>query len=357
MLALTAAYALDPMGKGSALTQEALDRLIDGLRRHPTTLILLAYLQGQVAGIATCFLGFSTFFARPLLNIHDFAILPRHRGRGLGRHLLRAVEAKALELGCCKITLEVQQNNVQARRVYERAGMHVVALSEYGITAVSKPVHINRALRQAGWLRVRDELGRDQLDAGASDAFALADHQVAHVYIARPELIDRVADLLGSLPGVDRVLDEEGKREYGLDHPRSGELVAISRADNWFTYYHFLDEARAPDYARTVDIHRKPGYDPVELFLDPAQTLVKARIAWKLVQKKLGLRYLMDVISLDATLVKGSHGRPTDNPDEGPLFITSAPELLEEGPVAATDVKQLLLEHVFNARGTLRRVA
>jgi GNAT superfamily N-acetyltransferase len=122
VLALTAAYALDPMGKGSALAQEALDRLIDGLRRHPTTLIFLAYLQGQAAGIATCFLGFSTFFARPLLNIHDFAILPRHRGRGLGRHLLRAVEAKALELGCCKITLEVQENNVRARRVYERAG-------------------------------------------------------------------------------------------------------------------------------------------------------------------------------------------------------------------------------------------
>jgi predicted AlkP superfamily pyrophosphatase or phosphodiesterase len=239
----------------------------------------------------------------------------------------------------------------------QRAGMHVVALSEYGITEVSKPVHINRALRKAGWLRVRDELGRDQLDAGASDAFALADHQVAHVYVARPELVGKVADLLRSLPGVERVLDEEGKREFGLDHPRSGELVAISRADSWFTYYHFLDDARAPDYARTVDIHRKPGYDPVELFLDPALPLVKARIAWKLVQKKLGLRYLMDVISLDATLVKGSHGRPTDNPDEGPLFITSAPELLEEGPVAATDVKRLLLEHVFAAGSTLRRVA
>jgi hypothetical protein len=149
---------------------------------------------------------------------------------------------------------------------------------------------------------------------------------------------------------VERVLDEEGKRELGLDHPRSGELVAISRADSWFTYYHFLDDARAPDYARTVDIHRKPGYDPVELFLDPGQPLVKARIAWKLVQKKMGMRYLMDVISLDATLVKGSHGRPTDNADEGPLFITSTPELLEEGPVAATQVKRLLLDHVFSAR-------
>ncbi|MEO8159318.1 MAG: nucleotide pyrophosphatase/phosphodiesterase family protein [Betaproteobacteria bacterium] len=233
----------------------------------------------------------------------------------------------------------------------QRAGMHVVALSEYGITEVSRPVHINRALREAGWLRVRDELGRDQLDAGASDAFAVADHQVAHVYVAHPALVGKVAELLRSLPGVERVLDEQGKRECGLDHARSGELVAIARADSWFTYYHFLDEARAPDYARTVDIHRKPGYDPVELFLDPAQPLVKARIAWKLVQKKLGMRYLMDVISLDATLVKGSHGRPTDDADAGPLFITSAPEMLGPGAVDAIDVKRLLLDHVFAARG------
>lgn len=238
-----------------------------------------------------------------------------------------------------------------------KAGAHVVALSEYGITEVSRPVHINRALREAGWLKVRNELGSDQLDAGASDAFAVADHQVAHVYVRRPELIDKVAAVLQKLPGVERVLDEQGKREFGLDHPRSGELVAISRADAWFTYYHFLDEARAPDYARTVDIHRKPGYDPVELFLDPAQPLVKARIAWKLVQKKLGFRYLMDVISLDANLVKGSHGRVTDDADEGPLFITSAPELLGDGEVAATDVKRLLLEHVFAAGKSLRRVA
>ena len=242
---------------------------------------------------------------------------------------------------------------IQAAR---RAGMHVVALSEYGITEVSRPVHINRALREAGWLRIREELGREQLDAGACDAFAVADHQVAHVYVARPQLVDEVAAVLRALPGVERVLDEQGKRELGLDHPRSGELVAIARADSWFTYYHFLDDARAPDYARTVDIHRKPGYDPVELFLDPALALIKARIACKVARKKLGFRYLMDVISLDATLVKGSHGRPTDNPADGPVFITSAADLLGEGPVAATDVKRLLLEHVFSVRKPLDAV-
>ncbi len=240
----------------------------------------------------------------------------------------------------------------------KRAGAHVVALSEYGITEVSRPVHINRALRQAGWLRVREELGREQLDAGASEAFALSDHQIAHVYVQRPELVNKVADLLRSLPGVERVLDEAGKREMGLDHPRSGELVAISRADSWFTYYHFLDDAKAPDYARTVDIHRKPGYDPVELFIDPALPLAKLRIALRLAQKKLGMRYLMDVISLDASLVKGSHGRPTDRSDDGPLFITSAPELLKaEAPVRATEVKHLLLDHVFSSSATSRRAA
>ncbi len=239
-----------------------------------------------------------------------------------------------------------------------RVGAAVVALSEYGITEVSRPVHVNRALRGAGLLAVREELGREQLDAGASQAFAVADHQVAHVYVARPELVPEVAALLRSLPGVERVLDAQGKREAGLDHPRSGELVAISDAHSWFTYYHFLDDDRAPDYARTVDIHRKPGYDPAELFLDPALRMAKLRIGLRLAQKMLGMRYLMDVIPLDATLVRGSHGRLTDRAEDGPLLISSEPELLGDGPVAATDVKELLLAHVFGAAGaTLRRTA
>ncbi|MEX0960146.1 MAG: nucleotide pyrophosphatase/phosphodiesterase family protein [Burkholderiales bacterium] len=238
-----------------------------------------------------------------------------------------------------------------------RQGAHVVALSEYGMTEVSKPVHINRALREAGLLRVREELGRELLDAGASDAFALADHQIAHVYVARPELVDTVAELLRGLPGVERVLDEAGKRECALDHPRSGELVAIARADSWFTYYYFLDDARAPDFARTVDIHRKPGYDPVELFVDPALRLPNLRVVARLAQKKLGMRYLMDVIGLDATLVKGSHGRVTDRAEDGPLFITSAPEFIGDRSVIATEVKSVLLEHIFASPRAARRVA
>ena len=229
----------------------------------------------------------------------------------------------------------------------KRAGARTIVLSEYGITPVSNPVHINRALRQNGYIQIREELGHEILDAGASRAFAMADHQIAHIYVSDPALVSQVKTLVEALPGVERVLDDAGKRMYGLDHPRSGELVAISRADSWFTYYYFLDEARAPDFARTVDIHRKPGYDPVELFIDPQLRAPKARIAWRLAQKILGFRYMMDVISLDAGLVKGSHGRPTDQPEHGPVFISSEAELVSEGPVAATAVKGLILDHVF----------
>ena len=230
---------------------------------------------------------------------------------------------------------------------FERDGAQVIVLSEYGITPVNGAVHINRALRRAGLLRVKPELGREMLDAGASEAFAVADHQVAHVYVKRPERVGEVRSLLQQVDGIETVLDGDGKREAGLDHPRSGELVAVSRADRWFTYYFWLDDDLAPDYARTVDIHRKPGYDPVELFLDPAINLPLLKVGWTVAKKKLGFRYLMDVIPLDASLVKGSHGRITDDPRAGPLFITPHPDLLPPGPVHAVDVKEIVLRHVF----------
>jgi hypothetical protein len=121
----------------------------------------------------------------------------------------------------------------------------------------------------------------------------------------------------------------------------------VSCSDRWFSYYYWLDDERAPDFARTVDIHRKPGYDPVELFIDPAFLLPKLRVAWRLGQKKLGFRMLMDVISLDATLPKGSHGRVTDKPEQGPLFISSTSEDFPVGDVSVVDVKGLILRHVF----------
>ena len=153
--------------------------------------------------------------------------------------------------------------------------------------------------------------------------------------------------LLEKLPGVEQVLDADSKPAFGLDHPRSGELVAISHADSWFTYYHWIDDDRAPDFARTVEIHRKPGYDPVELFLDPTIRVPKLAVGWRLAKRRLGFRSLMDVIPLDATLVKGSHGRITDQIDDGPIVISLDAELLPDGSLASTEVKNLILAHIF----------
>lgn len=235
----------------------------------------------------------------------------------------------------------------------KRDAAQVIVLSEYGITAVKRPIHVNRALRQAGLIAIREELGRELLDPGASDAFAVADHQIAHVYVRDRSRLASVKTLLEALPGVERVLDAESKPAFGLDHPRTGELIALSDADSWFTYYHWVDDDRAPDYARTVEIHRKPGYDPVELFLDPAIGNPKLAVGWRLAKRKLGFRTLMDVIPLDAGLVKGSHGRITDDPADGPIFISSDAALMPAGDIAATEVKGLILAHIFSGNAAL----
>src|SRR5687768_3414558 len=145
----------------------------------------------------------------------------------------------------------------------------IMIISEYGIVPVARPVHLNRVLREHQLITYRTELGREMLDPGASGAFAVADHQVAHVYVNDATQLNRVHALLEKTPGVARVLDETDKRQFHLDHERAGDLVVLAEPDAWFTYYYWLDDNRAPDFARTVDIHRKPGYDPVELFLDP----------------------------------------------------------------------------------------
>lgn len=228
---------------------------------------------------------------------------------------------------------------------YQDRNAQVIVLSEYGITPVSQPVHLNRVLRENGLLTVREELGRELLDAGASIAFAVADHQIAHVYVNDPVYIPKVQALLEATDGVAQVLNET-KPAYHLDHPRSGELVAIANPNAWFTYYYWLDDTKAPDFARTVDIHRKPGYDPVELFVDPKISFAKAQVGLKLLKKKLGFRYLMDVIGLDASIVRGSHGSITSLED-GPLFISQQSELLEDQKVLEpTDICGLILQHL-----------
>jgi predicted AlkP superfamily pyrophosphatase or phosphodiesterase len=195
-------------------------------------------------------------------------------------------------------------------------GVRPVVLSEYGITPVRRAIALNRVFRRQGWLTVKDELGRELLDCGASRVFAIADHQVANIYVNDPALVGVARAIVEQQDGVARVLDAAGKRAAGLDHARSGDLVAFAAEDAWFSYYYWEDDRRAPDFARCVDIHRKYGYDPAELFLDPAIAWPKLRIASTLLRRKLGFRALMDVIPLDAALVKGSHGTcPADAAD------------------------------------------
>lgn len=192
-----------------------------------------------------------------------------------------------------------------------------IVISEYGLTAVRQPIHINRELRAAGWLKVRSGPFGEMLLPGESSVFAVADHQLAHIYVNNPGLLTEVRNRLLEVPGIDRVAEPA---ELELDHPRSGELIALAKSDAWFTYYYWLDNHQAPDFASTVDIHRKPGYDPCELFMTS-----RWRAMGRLAQKKLGFRYRMDVIPLDARIVQGSHGLHPVDPADGPLIIGPGP--------------------------------
>jgi predicted AlkP superfamily pyrophosphatase or phosphodiesterase len=221
------------------------------------------------------------------------------------------------------------------------AGAKVVVLSEYGITPVSRPVHINRKLREAGLLEVAWNPAGELLDTFASRAFAVADHQIAHIYVNDRRDLERARVAVAALPGVADVLDDDGKRAAGLDHPRAGDLVALAAPDAWFTYYYWLDDARAPDFAPTVEIHRKPGYDPAELFF--ADGTAKARAALRLAQKALGFRYTMDVIPLSGDRVRGSHGLLPARDADGPVLLCSDRAHARDR-LAATDVAGLVLD-------------
>ena len=222
---------------------------------------------------------------------------------------------------------------------YEGKGARILLLSEYGITNVSNPVHINRILRQHNLLGIRVERGLELLDAGASKAFAVADHQVAHVYINDASVKEKVKSILEGITGVELVLDKAAQQAYLIAHERSGDFVVMADANSWFTYYFWMDDAVAPDYARVVDIHKKPGYDPVEMFMSS-----KGRAAYKLLRKKLGFRYVMDVIPLDATLVKGSHGRLEKDPQFHPVLISG--NNAQAAALNATAVYDVIWQHL-----------
>lgn len=217
---------------------------------------------------------------------------------------------------------------------YSSVNAKIILLSEYGIMNVVNPISVNRVLREHGLLQIRVERGLELLDAGASRAFAVADHQIAHIYINDPTQASKVRDIVEKIPGVELVLNRDEQRRYGINHERAGDLVLMADEKSWFTYYFWLDDAKAPDYARAVDIHKKPGYDPVEMFMTS-----KLRAGYKLLRKKAGFRYVMDVIPLDASLVKGSHGRTGTAKEFHPVFIADG---VIQKQLNATDVYGLI---------------
>jgi predicted AlkP superfamily pyrophosphatase or phosphodiesterase len=227
---------------------------------------------------------------------------------------------------------------------YEQRNAEIVILSEYGIAPVRNPLHLNRIFREHGLLAIREERGLELLDPGASKAFVVADHQIAHVYINDPSSSAKVISILKQVKGVELILDKTQQSEYNIEHERSGDLVLMADEDSWFTYYFWLDDEKAPDYARCVDIHKKPGYDPVEMFMSS-----KLLAGYKLLRKKAGFRYVMDVIPLDAGLVRGSHGRTGVPPEYQPVLISDKRNLGDK--FIATDVYDLIWEILTKNKG------
>ena len=225
----------------------------------------------------------------------------------------------------------------------EARGVSSLILSEYGITPVRHAIHLNRFFRQQGWLTIKEELGKELIDFGASEVFAVCDHQVAHVYLKDPSKRSTIRPMLETMEGIAMIWEEPEKKAHGMDHGRAGDLVVFARDWAWFTYYYWEEDQRAPDFARCVDIHRKPGYDPVELFMDPTLRWPRLKVAWRLLQKELGMRMLMDVIPLDASLVKGSHGTLPDEQVNYPMMLSSDPVFDgADRPLESTEIASLI---------------
>jgi predicted AlkP superfamily pyrophosphatase or phosphodiesterase len=220
-------------------------------------------------------------------------------------------------------------------------GAQVWVVSEYGHCDVSRPVYPNRILRNAGLLDIRQGPFGEQLDLYGSRAFAVVDHQIAHVYVQNPDDVHHLRDTLREVPGIARVVTGEERNTLGLANARSGEIILLSEPDAWFAYPFWLDDRVAPDYARAVAIHNKPGFDPCELFFDPRLWFPKLHAARRLIQKKLGFRMTMDVVPLDAGIVRGSHGLAAADPLDRPILIGHGPAPGRSVPM--TQVRELLL--------------
>jgi len=212
---------------------------------------------------------------------------------------------------------------------FEKRGVEILILSEYAITEVNQVVPLNRVLRKHGLLKVKNELGTEILDTFNSQAFAVVDHQVAHVVVQDESKRDEVRKILENTDGVEKVLDSAAQKNLKLSHDRSGDFVVVAKKNAWFSYYWWSDDDRAPDFARTVDIHRKPGYDPAELLIDSSIGVPLINIAWFLLKKRLGLRALLKLTPLSGERIKGSHGRVPEDPLDWPVIISSQPQAIK----------------------------
>jgi hypothetical protein len=206
---------------------------------------------------------------------------------------------------------------------YGDAELVWLAASEYTIVPVEHVTYPNRELRAAGLLKVYSEDDGEHLDMEESDAWALVDHQFSHVFVKDrdPTYVEQVLRVFRDLPGIDEVLVGIGRQKYGLDHDRAGDVVLVSSPDSWQAYYWWNEDEQAPAFARTVDIHRKPGYDPVELFFDPVTKSTP----------------------LDAALVRGSHGAPAVTPEQQGILLSSRADVLSEASMKDTDVAAVVL--------------
>lgn len=216
----------------------------------------------------------------------------------------------------------------------------VLVVSEYGLVPVSDAVFPNRALRAEGFLGVTWNAAGELIDSGMSRAFAVCDHQLAHVYVKNPGDVAPVRSCLEKVPGIAAVYGGEERADLGLNHARSGELIILCEPDKWFAFDYWEQDARKPDFARCVEIHKKPGYDPRELFFDPRGG--KLRAAKALMRKKLGFRYVLDPCSLDARMVRGSHGLAVPDARDGAVLIGSEKSWADLGATHQRDVARLI---------------
>jgi len=280
----------------------------------------LKHFWGPMANVkATAWIADSAVYAARTWQPHFFYIYLPHLDYAAQR---TGPESPAAATALAELDALMGRLAEGLREAYGDNFLWLVA-GEYAIVPVGHVAYPNRLLREAGLLQVRREDDGEHLDLAASRAWALVDHQFSHVFVAGAEetTVRKVADLFRGKPGIAEVLVGDDIRRYGLDHQRSGELVLVSTPESWQAYYWWLSDDRAPAFARTVDIHRKPGYDPVELCFDPATKS----------------------IPLDAGLIRGSHGAPAVDAAQHSTILSSEPGLFPGVSIADTDVFGLVL--------------